>query len=362
MNIARLYAPILAALALASAVAAQAAGPLSEADQQCLGCHGQPGLEKVFATGEKVALHVDGADYTKSVHAGFGCAACHADVDIAKHPGNAKSYVKPRDLSLAVAKACRNCHEVSYDAHAKGVHGRSQGRNAAAPLCVTCHGTHDIVRASVAIRDTCLGCHADAPAAHDKWLPNTRQHFEVVACAACHAPETGRRVELRFYDEAAKREPVTTAKPAPPTDKPLDAAAVRALVRQADLGAGRIVLVGRVEPASGGEGHRLFAKDRAVKECATCHRKGADAFQNVSLTTLGPDGERTRYDTQNDVLHALTSIESVRGFYAMGGTRIHMLDIVLGMALVGGISAPLGHFLMRKVMRKIMRRKEHDHE
>ena len=358
MNIARLYAPILAALALASAVAAHAASPLSEADQQCLACHGQPGLEKIFATGEKVALHVEGSAYSKSVHAGFGCAACHADVDIAKHPGNAKSYVKPRALSLAVAKACRNCHEVSYDAHAKSVHGKTQDRNAAAPLCVTCHSTHEIAHASVAIRDACLGCHADAPAAHDKWLPNTRQHFEVVACAACHAPETGRRVELRFYDEAAKGEPVTTAKPASGGDKPLDADAVRALVRQADLGAARIVLVGRVEPASGGESHRLFAKDRAVKECSTCHRKGADAFQNVTLSTLGPDGERTIYETQKDVLHALTSIESVRGFYAMGGTRIHTLDIVLGLALVGGICAPVGHY----VMRKVMRRKEAEHE
>ena len=360
MNLLRLYAPILAALALASASAAHAATPLPEADQQCLACHGQPGLEKVFATGEKVALHVEGDAYSKSVHAGFGCAACHADVDVAKHPAKSRSYVRPRDLSLTVAKACRNCHEVSYEAHAKSVHARSQERNAAAPLCVTCHGTHDIVRASVAIRDACLGCHADAPAAHDKWLPNTRQHFEVVACAACHAPEAGRRVELRFFDEAAKREPATSAKPAN-GDKPLDAADVRALVRQADLGAGRIVLAGRVEPASGGEGHRLFAKDHAVKECSTCHRKGADAFQNVSLSTLGPDGERARYETQKDVLHALTSIESVRGFYAMGGTRIQMLDIVLGLALVGGISAPLGHFVMRKIMRNVTR-KEQDHE
>src|SRR5262249_44827504 len=152
-----------------------------------------------------------------------------------------------------------------------------------------------------------------------------------------------------------KREPVTGAKPVvgspqqvgdPRSDKPLEATAVRELVRTIDReSGGHVVLVGRVEPASGGEGHRLFAKDRAVKECATCHRKGADAFQNVSLSTLGPDGERLRYEAQKDVLHALTSIESVRGFYAMGGTRIHMLDIVLGLALVGGICAPLGHYV-----------------
>ncbi len=357
MRKARLYASTVAAFALAIASAA-AAADLSNADQQCLGCHGQPGLEKSFASGEKVALHVEPGAYGKSVHAGFGCAACHADVDISKHPGNAKQLPDARSLTLAVSKACRNCHEVSYEAHAKGVHGKSQEKNTAAPLCTTCHGTHDITRASMAIRDTCLGCHADAPAAHDKWLPNTRQHFEVVACAACHAPGAQRRVELRFYDEAAKREPVTTAKPAGAKDKPLDAASVRELVRVIDReGGDRIVLMGRVEPASGGESHALLSKDKAVKECATCHRKGADAFQNVSLSTLAPDGERTRYEAEQGVLHALTSIESVRGFYAMGGTRIHILDIILGLALAGGISAPLGHFIMRKVMRK----KDQDH-
>jgi hypothetical protein len=78
----------------------------------------------------------------------------------------------------------------------------------------------------------------------------------------------------------------------------------------------------------------------------------------VSLSTLAPDGERTRYEAQQDVLHALTSIESVRGFYAMGGTRIQMLDVILGLALVGGISAPLGHFIMRR----LMRRKDQHHE
>jgi hypothetical protein len=89
-----------------------------------------------------------------------------------------------------------------------------------------------------------------------------------------------------------------------------------------------------------------------VRECATCHRKGADPFQNVSLSVVGPGGDRTRYETQADVLHAPTSVESVRGFYAIGGTRIQILDVLLALALLGGISAPLGHLIVRKLMRR----------
>lgn len=357
MNIVRLPAALIAALFLAWCGAVSAADALPDADKACLGCHGEKGLEKSFAGGEKVALHVDGAGYAKSIHASLGCTTCHAGVDASKHPGNAKSFASARLMALEMAKACSTCHQDSFDAHANGVHGRIQLKNEGAPLCVTCHGTHDIVRASVsaAPREACLGCHANAPDAHDKWLPNTRKHFEVVACAACHAPSAGKRVELRFYDEAARREPVAKARPAAVKGKQaaLDTAAVRSLVRAVDeAGGGRVVLSGRVEPAEGGEGHRLVSGDKAVKECSTCHRKGAEAFQNVSLTLLGDDGGRVRYEAQKDVLHALTSIESVRGFYAMGATRVHMLDIVLGLALAGGISAPLGHYVMRRIMRR----------
>lgn len=357
MNIARLCAAFAAALGLACIGPASAADALPDADQACLGCHGAKGLDKSFANGDKVALHVDAAGYGKSIHAPLGCTTCHAGVDPAKHPAAAKTFASARLFAIETAKACSTCHQDSFDAHANGLHGKIQLKNEGAPLCVTCHGTHDIVRASVsaAPREACLGCHANAPDAHDKWLPNTRKHFEVVACAACHAPSAGKRVELRFQDEATGREPVAKARPAAVKGKQpvLDTEAVRALVRAVDeAGGGRVVLAGRVEPAEGGEGHRLVAGDKAVKECSTCHRKGAEAFQNVSLSLLDESGARVRYDTQKDVLHALTSIESVRGFYAMGATRVHVLDVVLALALAGGVSAPLGHYLMRRIMRR----------
>ncbi len=373
----RLHQLLVAAL-LALAFLPAAAAPKVEAapdglavgDRQCLGCHGEKGLEKKFADGQSVALHVDAPAFAKSVHAAIGCAACHADIDIAKHPAQAKSAVTARAFSVALSQACRNCHEASFDAHAKGVHGKAQEKagELPAPTCSSCHGTHDIVRASLgtALRDVCLGCHADAVDAHAKWLPNTRMHLDVVSCAACHAPAAGKRIELRFYDKAAKQELVTDGQAftRPATDgksnRPLDATQVRDLVRAIDRGgaAGNVVLVGRVEPVTAADGHQLLPKAQALKDCATCHRKGAEPFQQVSLSVVGTDGERVRYDTEKDVLHGPASLESVRGFYAMGGTRIPLLDILLGLALFGGISAPLGHLLMRKLSRK----KEERHE
>lgn len=368
-----LGAALIAALALA-AFGARAAGngvpgdALSEADQQCLSCHGTEGLSTKLGDGAELGLHVPAAAFAKSVHAAVGCAACHADVDVKKHPGDAKPIASAAALAAAFTQSCRSCHEASFDAHAASIHGRAQGKEAlAAPSCTTCHGTHDIVRASTGtpLREACLGCHADAPATHDKWLPNTKLHLQVVACAVCHAPAAGRRVDLRFYDVAAKRELVTDGRPmvgkgANGATAPLDESSLRDLVRAVDRGggAGKVVLMGRVVPNAAAEGHRLLAKGEALKDCAGCHRKGADPFQKVSLSVVTPDGERILYDTRKEVLQSPTSVESVRGFYAMGGTRIGLLDAVLALALVGGISAPLGHF----VVRRLMRRKEERHE
>lgn len=371
MKIPRLIpAALVAALAIASTALnaappgdAPSAAP-GDSDRQCLACHAEAGLSMALANGESLALHVDAGAFARSVHASVGCSACHADVDLKKHPGDVRPARSARDLSVAMVQACQGCHDDSYRAHAASVHGRAQARgDAAAPLCTTCHGTHDIVRASSsgpALREACLGCHADAPAAHDKWLPNTKLHLQVVSCAACHAPTAGKRVELRFYDVAAAREAVTDAVPATNgrgangATKTVDAAGLRELVRTIDREgkAGNVVLMGRVEPVAGAEGHRLLAKAQALKDCATCHRKGADPFKKVSLSVVGPDGERVLYEAQQDVLHAPTSIESVRAFYAMGGTRIHFLDVVLALALAGGILAPLGHLVVRKLMRR----------
>ena len=292
------------------------------ADAQCLACHAQK---------------VDAEAFAASVHAPVGCSACHADVDLAKHPA---VHAKPaRDL-------CRGCHASIYGAYATSVH--AQG----GPICGDCHSAHAVRRASVGmhLRDTCTTCHTDALASHARWLPNTKRHLDSVACAACHAPNVEKRVDLRLHT-ASGSEPRAEAVSAPA--KALDAKGLQEILDRANRGAAeRVTLVGRLEARTPEEAHRLAPKDRALRECATCHRKGAEPFTHVTLSLVGPDGKRVRYDAASDVLHGPGTIDTMRAFYAPGGTRVQALDILLALAVGGGVLAPLGHLVMRRILRR----------
>lgn len=68
---------------------------------------------------------------------------------------------------------------------------------------------------------------------------------------------------------------------------------------------------------------------------------------------VGPDGRLLRHDVRKDVLQSLTSMESVRGFYAIGSTRIHLLDQLLVLVLAGAISVPLGHMGVKRLFRRM---------
>ncbi len=366
-----LGAALLAALAMSWPVASHSAAKVqapAEGDQPCLGCHGQEGLTKNFEKGGTLSLHVKGEQFAKSVHAPLGCAACHADVDLAKHPAESRSFATPRAFSVAAVEACKGCHDESFQANARSVHGHGVAKDGGLqpPLCVDCHSAHEVMRASIGteLRDTCLGCHADAVDAHAKWLPNTRKHFDIVSCAACHAPGAEKRVDLRLYDPVGKREYTGTnghlkqlnARTVDGKDgKPLDPGAMHDLLEKINgkgLARENVTLVGRLEASVGADAHALLPGKQAVKDCGTCHRKGAPAFQNVTFSVIDEDGKRVRYEARSDVLHAPQSVESVREFYAMGGTRIGILDVLLALALLGGISAPLGHLIVRRFLRK----------
>jgi len=42
----------------------------------------------------------------------------------------------------------------------------------------------------------------------------------------------------------------------------------------------------------------------------------------------------------------VVSVESVGGFYAIGGTRIKLLDILLALAILGGVGFAVGHLIL----------------
>ncbi len=264
---------------------------------------------------------------------------------------------------------CRNCHGAVFKAYAQSVHGlaRAKESNGGAPICADCHRAHDVTAASSGnqIKEACLSCHSNALQLHKRWLPNAAHHFESVSCPACHAPLASRRVDLRLFDSNTKervREKLgvprfeNRTKLADSKGQGLDTLALQSLLKEfnRDNDEGDTILRGRLEVDGGPEAHMLTEKGKAIKDCKACHSEGAAPFQKVSISIVGPDGRQLRHGAQQNVLQAPTSVDSVRGFYAIGGTRIKLLDILLMLALASGVAVPIGHLSLKWLFRKYL--------
>lgn len=333
----------------------------SDDDKKCLACHAQEGLSKTFGKDETLSLRVSGEEVAKSIHGPLGCAACHSDVDLAKHPGATKAYGSVREFALAKAAACSQCHDDAAKQYQESVHAeRIKSGNPLAPTCTGCHGAHTVSPRTA--YETCVGCHSVQLEAHRQWLPNAVQHHEVVSCAACHAPASARMVDLRLYDRASRAwvtekagEPwfEKLAKSVDADKNGLDAEELQSLLKQiANGGAAQKTFRGRIELRSNVEAHRLSGKAQAIRACGNCHQAGAEPFQNVTVSVTGADGRAVRHDAQRQVLHAPQAIAALPEFYAIGATRSPLLDALFVLALLSGIAVPVGHLTVRKLFRK----------
>lgn len=282
--------------------------------------------------------------------------------------------VQPKTARTPVADvSCGKCHSSILDAYAGSVHGkaRSASGESPAPICADCHRAHDVRAAASGdgVKAACLTCHGDVRAAHKVWLPNAAHHLEVISCAACHAPTAQRRVDLRLYNNTTRQRVEEKAgvpqfemraRSADTGGTGLDALALQSLLREfsrdGDSGpAARTTVRGRLEVRNGEDVHRLAPKSQAIKDCNFCHRAGASPFQSVTVSIVGPDGRPLRYDAQKEVLHSAISVDSVSGFYAIGGTRIKALDVLFVLALLAGIGVPLGHLTLSWLFRRYAR-------
>lgn len=290
------------------------------------------------------------------------CTSCHSPHAVVKGAAEAMNTVP-----------CKACHGAIFTAYSASVHGvLRNGGMTDAPLCFGCHGAHDVrvPSAGTGRRDVCLGCHTEAVTSHAAWLPNVDLHFGVVSCPVCHVPQAQRRVDLILYDSATQKEvpgPVgmpqfeslagfTTA-----TRPALDPTALLTLLGAANRPGveGKTGVKGRLEVSTGIENHQLTFAFKAIRDCATCHQEGAAAFQSVVVSVAGPAGIPIRYGVNKDVLSSAFSVNSVGGFYAIGGSRITFLDVLLVLALLGGIGGPLGHLTMRFIFKRFLNRPSH---
>jgi predicted CXXCH cytochrome family protein len=275
--------------------------------------------------------------------------------------------IGPKDtLETIAGLPCRQCHDAVFDAYAGSMHGIAKGKagHLDAPACSDCHQAHGVDAASWTerLRGACLGCHDGPVGDHEKWLPNAELHLEAVACPACHVPRAARGIDLQLYDGR--------------TGDPLTDEQLSLLI--GDTGAGlsgegslgsrdlwdllravngnaedpRVTVTGHLKVRTGIEAHRMGGKAEALSDCVTCHMNGAEPFRNVTVSLAGRDGRLLHYEAESEVLTSAASISSVGDFYALGGTRIRLLDFLLLAAVLGGMSVPALHMTARVLARK----------
>jgi predicted CXXCH cytochrome family protein len=256
---------------------------------------------------------------------------------------------------------CKKCHSDIFTAYLGSVHAKSRlgSKDSYAPVCSGCHTAHAVKSPAAGALSqgpeaACSGCHAGVLEAHQKWLPNAALHFEVVSCPACHVPGVQRKVDLMLIDSKGQAKgteqigvPLFEASVGSDS-KGIDAQTLWNLLQTLDRSgiAGKTVVRGRLEASTGPQMHALADKSKALGDCRTCHREGSQAFQSVTISLVGPDGRRVGYGANANVLNSAFSVGSVSGFYAIGGTRIWLLDILLALAIFGGLSIAIGHVFL----------------
>ena len=156
-------------LALAMGGATFGAAPVFASDQDCLACHGDPGMKSESGK----SLHVDAAKHKGSVHGELGCSTCHVGV---------KEYPHPKPMNMP---NCATCHDEEVSQVPQSVHG-VLGKDA----CASCHGkTHEEQQADKVVPQQCATCHDEdvkgyEQSVHAVALKNGNKQAPI--CLSCH--------------------------------------------------------------------------------------------------------------------------------------------------------------------------------
>ncbi|MDH3359396.1 MAG: cytochrome c3 family protein [Desulfobulbaceae bacterium] len=336
-------------------------------NELCMECHGDDSLTRTDSTGMKDTLYVDLEKFKYSVHNvnGIGCTDCHAD--IAKLDMDAEV---PHSVNLATVN-CGSCHDEVTKAYANSVHKKASHKGVDIP-CYACHDYHDTARLAMATvserqNSFCRKCHN--PNKFHEWLPAKENHFAMVECTVCHAPEVPRHVNLRFFDlvdstflkgDVIMRHLGTNKEDFfKLIDKDGDTSLSQQefedlvlMLRQKEIrGVFHGELVAEINPIV----HQVN-RGEANRDCSQCHSVTSAFFQDVRLTLDMEDGSVSSYNVDRQVLQTYFVT-----FNALGTTRVRLLDKI-GIALIaGGIAVVLIHLSARLLTIPLRRKKKINH-
>lgn len=178
----------------APAATAQApAAPLPASVTYCLDCHSDKDQTLTFKDGSTMSLYVDPQDIAHSIHAKqLICTDCHVKYEN-DHPSGAE-FPARREYTVKAYEMCKKCHFDTYTRTLESVHYDLLKEGIAeAPICVDCHGAHDIQNPHLKramMSSSCAKCHEDVyntykSSVHGKVLV-ADDNQDVPACADCH--------------------------------------------------------------------------------------------------------------------------------------------------------------------------------
>lgn len=377
----------------------------------CLECHTRE-LNLLLGDGQMQSLLIDPLALGDSVHLSHECSDCHGEFSRESHP--ARDFSSTRDHSIVLADICRECHDDASSAYEDSIHNTllTEG-NLSAPVCTDCHGFHGVREAETMaqlaglpcrdchgevfsafelsrhgsgksrehfstplcgdchethairpaywteqVRSACLSCHGDVTTEHRAWLPNAGIHLETVACPSCHAPTAERGVDLVLGNGSpsgvfSREEVAEIVRTAEWNGREIDASGLWQLLRTAQhVNGGEVSLEGRIMIRTGLDAHRLSGQDGALRDCDSCHDPGAATFDSLTVTIMTEDGRPLRFRAGREVLGSLTSVDSLKDFYMLAGTRVRILDLLLVLAVLGGMSVPALHMTARILLAK----------
>lgn len=338
-------------------------------NDDCMQCHSDEGLSRTESEGIKEKVYVDQNSFNYSMHNinGIKCVDCHEDITELNMDAEL-----PHSAILAPAQ-CAKCHAEENEAYQNSVHRKAKGKGVSIP-CYSCHEYHYVTKLdsdSVFERENrfCLKCH-NPNNSHD-WLPQKEAHFAYVECSVCHAPDAARRINLRFYDLiqqkflnaddilAALKTDAKGFMPLIDLDKdgvinPDEFDNMVFLFRQANLrGTFHAELVVEMSPSV----HQIN-RGGAQGDCNLCHEPTSPFFQDITFYLRTKDDRLVTNQVDRKVLETY----NLNHFYALGGTRVRLLDMIGILIFVGGLGVAAGHLTIRILTIPLrQRRKEQEH-